>query len=54
MTEAEIKRELELYKKMYHTLFNAVTDVIERTDDDIVKHILIKAHQQAEEMYING
>lgn len=53
MTEAEIKRELELYRKMYHTLFNAVTDAIERTDNDIIKHILIKAHQEAEEIYIH-
>ncbi len=54
MTEAEIERELELYKKMYYTLFNAVTDAIERTDNNIVKHILIKAHQDVEEIYING
>ena len=54
MTEAEIKRELELYKKMYHIVFNAITDVIKRTDDDIVKHILVKAQQKAEEIYING
>lgn len=39
---------------MYHTLFNAVTDVIEKTDDDIIKNILINAHQKAEEIYING
>ena len=54
MTEEELKKELELYKKMYHMIFNAATDVIERTDNDISKHILIKAQQCAEEIYVNG
>ncbi len=54
MKEAETKRELELYKRMYHTIFNAVSNVIERTDDNITKNILIKAQQDAEEIYING
>ena len=53
MTETDLKRELKLYKKMYHRVFNAITDVIEKTDDELAKHILIKAQQDAEEIYIN-
>lgn len=54
MIETEMKKELELYKKMYHTIFNTVTDVIEITEDKIIKNILIKAQQTAEDIYING
>ena len=39
VTEQEFKRELELYKKMYHLIFNTVTDVIEKSDDDIIKKL---------------
>ncbi len=54
MSQEDVIRELELYKKMYYMIFNAVTDVIEITDNDISKHILIKAQQDAEEIYVNG
>ena len=54
MTEKELKRELELYKEMYRCIFIASTKVIERSSDDLTKHILIDAQQKAEEIYING
>ena len=54
MTKTELKRELELYKNMYHRVFNAATDVIRISEDDTAKRILIKAQQDAEEIYING
>lgn len=44
------------YKKMYTTVFNAVTDAvqsIQRNDYDTAKEILIKAQQKAEEYYIS-
>ncbi len=50
----EIERELELYKKMYGVLFNAATDIIEETDDEQTKQILIQAQQKTEEIYMNG
>ena len=54
MTQFEYEKELELYKKMYSTLFNTITDVIETTQDEQVKRILISAQQKTEEIYING
>ena len=45
------------YKKMYITLFNRITDAIERLDklDPVgAKEILISAQQQTEEMYIGS
>lgn len=38
-----MKNEKELYKKLYHKMFNEVTDTIEN---------LIKLQQDAEEMYL--
>ncbi len=54
MKENELKRELELYKKMYYSLFNATTDAINICENDMVKHILIKAQQETEELYMQG
>ena len=34
MKENELKRELELYKKMYYSLFNATTDAIKICEND--------------------
>ena len=44
--------ENELYKKMYLRFFNRVTDAIEICQDEHTKKLLIKAQQEAEEMYI--
>ncbi len=54
MKKTDIARELDLYKKMYHTLFNVVTDTIEQTEDIATKNILIKAQQDTEEIYMQG
>ncbi len=35
MKENELKRELELYKKMYYSLFNATTDAISICENDM-------------------
>ena len=40
------------YEKLYHLLFNAVTDVIERLSECEAKEQLIHAQQQCEEVYI--
>ena len=45
------------YQKMYLTLFNAVTDAIKGIEDwniGAAKEILIRAQQDAEELYISG
>ena len=45
------------YQKMYTTLFNAVSDAIERIgsgDYDGAKEILIQGQQKTEEFYITG
>ena len=54
MKDIELKRELELYKKMYYFLFNATTNAINICENDMVKHILIKAQQETEEIYMQG
>ena len=44
------------FKKMYLTLFNAITDALaflNRGDVLAAKQILITAQQETEEMYIN-
>ena len=46
-----------LYKKLYYTLFNAVTDALhqlENLDPVQCRRILIKAQQKCEEIYISG
>ena len=45
------------YKKIYHLLFNAMTDALEKIDDQNygdARDILIAAQQKAEEIYINS
>jgi hypothetical protein len=54
MTEIELKKELELYKKMYCCLFNAITAALEQNDYKDVKKLLITAQQKTEDIYING
>ena len=39
----DVKNEKELYQKLYHKMFNEVTDTIEN---------LVKLQQDAEEMYL--
>lgn len=40
------------YEKLYHILFNAITDAIEAMSDGEAKELLIKAQQECEERYI--
>lgn len=54
MTEIEMKKELELYKKMYYCLFNAITNALEQNDYEAAKQLLITAQQKTEDIYING
>ena len=45
------------YKKMYHLLFNAITDALEQIEQQnfgSAKDLLIAAQQQAEEIYITA
>ncbi len=45
--------EIELYKKMYYHLFNAVTDAIRADTKKVSDEILKKAQTETEELYIN-
>ena len=45
------------YQKMYTTLFNAITDAVEKIqqhNDVMAEKILIQAQQKAEELYIRA
>ena len=44
---------MEMYQKMYYHLFNAITDALEENDIEKMKKILVKAQQEAEEIYIS-
>ncbi len=46
-----------MYKKMYHILFNAITDAmeqIEKNDGQEALNILERACREAEEVYISA
>lgn len=48
---------MEVYQKMYTTLFNAVTDALEKIETlnyGDAKDLLIAAQQQAEDIYITA
>ena len=48
---------MEVYQKMYTTLFNAVTDALEKIEAQTygdAKDLLIAAQQQAEDIYITA
>ncbi|MBO5645984.1 MAG: hypothetical protein J6S59_02585 [Clostridia bacterium] len=45
------------YQKLYHILFNAITDAVEQLDEQhfaAAKALLIEAQQRTEEEYINS
>jgi len=45
------------YEKIYHLLFNAITDALEQIEQQnfgSAKDLLIAAQQQAEEIYITA
>ncbi len=43
---------MEMYKKMYYKLFNAITDAIEIDDKEKADEILKNAQIETEEMFI--
>ena len=48
---------MENYAKLYHLLFNAITDALEQIEKQnfgSAKDLLIAAQQQAEEIYITA
>lgn len=49
-----VQRSFTMYKKMYLSLFNAITDALELIDNDSqAAKILIAAQQKTEEIYIS-
>ena len=45
------------YKKLYHLLFNAITDALEQMESQnfgTAKETLITAQQEAEELYMSA
>ena len=45
------------YEKLYHLLFNAITDALEQMEQQnygTAKNLLITAQQEAEEIYITA
>ena len=51
MTDIELIRELHCYKKMYNCLQATLTECIETGQDLVVRERLIKAQQEAEDIY---
>ncbi len=51
MTEINLIRDLNAFKKMYSYIFNTVTDAINICQDPNVKNMLIQAQQHTEEIY---
>ena len=51
MTDIELIRELYCYKKMYNCLQATITECIETGQDLVVREKLIKAQQEAEDIY---
>ena len=52
-----LKEREAMYKKMYYTLFNAVTDALEamaQQNYGQARALLIAAQQQSEEIYMDG
>ncbi len=43
-----------MYKKMYLTLFNAITSALEQTDIEHIHNILKQAQIESEEICINS
>ena len=51
MSKIDVIRELHCYKKMYHLMQNTVIDCVDTCKDPIIKSKLIKAQQDAENIY---
>ena len=44
---------MNLYRKAYLLLFNAITDALKETDISAVKFLLMRAQKEAEEIFMN-
>ena len=51
MTDIEVIRELHCYKKMYNLMIKAVSGCVDKCNDLVVREKLIKAMQEAEDIY---
>ena len=51
MSKIDDIRELHCYKKMYHLMQNAVINCVDICKDPVIKNKLIKAQQDAEDIY---
>lgn len=51
MTDINLIRDLNAFKKMYSYIFNIVTDAINICQDSDVKNMLIQAQQHTEKIY---
>ncbi len=45
---------MDVYKKMYFKLFNAITDSLELKEKEIADELLKKAQIETEEIYISS
>lgn len=45
---------MSIYKQMYLSLFNSITDALEENDIERIKQILVAAQIKTEEMYIES
>ena len=43
-----------IYEKLYHIMFNAVTDAVELLPECPAREMLIRAQQDCEELYVNA
>lgn len=53
----ETEKNLDLYQKLYHKLFNALTDALAQMDRGALLRageLLKQAQMEAEELYIQG
>lgn len=51
MTDINLIRDLNAFKKMYNYIFNVVTDAVEICQDPKVKYTLIQAQQYTEAIF---
>ena len=45
---------MSIYKQMYLSLFNSITDALEENNIERIKQILVAAQIKTEEMYIDS
>ena len=45
---------MNLYRKAYLLLFNAITDALKEKDINTIKYLLMQAQKEAEEVFMNA